>query len=232
MHTVFLFSENKDLCDQLYEQMHLEDIRLSTEDRIHSLKKYLEQSNFDLAIIDLSEQFDEMIPLCKELKQEHFIHHVRLIVILPNRCEDKIVRAFQNGADDCVFQPVRVKELTARIKAVLRRGFVQMNGGRKGNVVRIADLEIHKEEYKAYHRGVSLELTKSEFKILYALASNPKRVYTRQQLLDQCGNLRDDSKGRSIDVHVRSLRKKIGNSADHIKTARGIGYYMDLPEES
>lgn len=210
------------------DQALMEDFKLTIERNFKNLKKQILNMEIDLAVIDLTSDTERLLPLCASLKKEHIIQGVRLIVILSDRNEDRILNAFQNGADDCVFIPLRAKELVARIKTVLRRGYPKVDAYKRSKIVRVGDLELHNDEYKAYVAGEALELTRSEYKILHILASHPKRVYTRQQLINHCGSLKDDSKGRSVDVHVRSLRLKIGLERDFIKTARGIGYYFEV----
>jgi DNA-binding response OmpR family regulator len=230
MHSVFLYSEERELIQDFSREANLERLHLTTESNIRNFGKQVNQLSIDLAVIDIQNDSERLLELCAALKRDYTIEGVRLIVILPRRDESLILSAFQSGADDCVFLPVRHRELIARIKAVLRRGFPKLEGNQRSKSIRIQDLEIQNDEFKVYVAGEPLELTRSEYNILYTLASHPKRVYSRQQLLTHCGNQRDDTKGRSIDVHVRSLRIKLGKQRDFIKTSRGIGYYLDAGE--
>jgi DNA-binding response OmpR family regulator len=211
------------LCTLLAEEGYATQVE-SEKARIDLL---LRRSSFDLAVVDMRQDREEALAVSAQVKASAGGEGMRIIGVLPVRNEDLVVQAFRAGADDCVFEPVRMRELAARVGAVLRRGYPRPVFSRSNRVIRVGDLEIHPEEFKAYRGGSPLELTRSEYKILQALAQHPKRVYTRQQLLDYCGALKDETRGRSVDVHVRSLRIKLGDSAAMICTSRGIGYFLD-----
>lgn len=230
MQTVFFYSQNRELTQAFASEASLENATVVTERRVEALKGTLLNTEMQVAVIDISHHPQGLMQLCHDMKRGYVLEGIRLILILPERDEDRVVEAFQAGADDCMFYPVRPRELVARIKAVLRRGYSKPVEGRKPRVIRIGNMEIHNDEYKVYVDGEALDLTRSEYRILHVLASHPKRVYTRQQLLDHCGNARDDTKGRSVDVHVRALRMKLGKQDKLIKTARGIGYYFEKNE--
>jgi DNA-binding response OmpR family regulator len=232
MHSVFLFSEERKLIQDFTNEANLERLNLSTETDFSSFRRKVHQLDIDIAVVDIGEHPEQLLELCGELKRDYTIDGVRLIVILPHRDENLILAAFRSGADDCVFRPLKHRVLIARIKAVLRRGFPKLEGSQRSKSIRILDLEIQNDEYKVYLAGEPLDLTRSEYNILYTLASHPKRVYSRQQLLTHCGSQRDDTKGRSIDVHVRSLRLKLGKERNLIKTSRGIGYYLEVDSDA
>jgi len=126
------------------------------------------------------------------------------------------------GADDYVTKPFKMKELLARIKAVLRRGPLQ-DDSPTAQRLEIGDLVIDKAKYVVTLKGKDVPLTLTEFKLLSILASAPGRVFTRELLLEKIqGEAFIDE--RNIDVHVRSVRKKLGDESDYILTVRGVGY--------
>lgn len=227
MRRVMVISEDDAMKSELAERLAEDGYETELESDLSNIEFHARLTEFELAVVDMRKDYESGFRICEVLKRAHPVDGVRVIGILPQRDEDRVIHAFQVGIDDCVFDPVRVKELGARIKAVLRRGFPRPLMGRTTRVIRIDPLEIHHDEFKAYLSGSPMDLTRSEFIILHALASHPKRVYSRKQLLDYCGNLKGESKGRSVDVHVRSLRQKMGHHAEMIQTSRGVGYFLD-----
>lgn len=125
------------------------------------------------------------------------------------------------GADDYVSKPFRVKPLIERIKALLRRRNAPAEAGDK---VSIEGIEIDRTNHIVIRDGSELQLTPTEFRLLWTLARQPGRTFTRNELLDCCRGEDANSMERTIDVHVRALRRKLGDDADLIETVRGVGY--------
>jgi two-component system phosphate regulon response regulator PhoB len=133
---------------------------------------------------------------------------------------DEIV-GFNMGADDYVTKPFRVQPLIHRIKALLRRTETAEAGK---NFLSLHGVEIDRATHSAKFNGIELDLTPTEFRMLWTLMSQPGRPFSRNELMETSRGEDANSLERTIDVHVRSLRKKLGDTPDLIETVRGVGY--------
>jgi two-component system phosphate regulon response regulator PhoB len=139
------------------------------------------------------------------------------------------ILGFQMGADDYVTKPFKIKALIQRVKALLRR---KHNPEPAGDVVASGPIEINRAQHRATLDGEELKLTPTEFRLLWSLARQPGRAFSRQELME--AGMGDNSLvlERTIDVHVKSLRQKLGAHAEAIETVRGVGYrYRELAPE-
>ena len=135
---------------------------------------------------------------------------------------DKVV-GLELGADDYVTKPFSVKELVARIHAVLRRP----GGGEPGPRIAVGTLVIDSSKFEVTVAGTKVDLTATEFKILQLLASRKGRVFSRDQILDFLWGSEKAVIDRTVDVHIRNLREKLGEAASLIKNIRGVGYKLE-----
>ena len=138
--------------------------------------------------------------------------------------ENTIVRAFDEGAEDYIVKPFRIRELLARVRRILS---VNIKNGEKDNIIYMGRAAIHTDEAKVYVNDKSIELTALEYRLLLIFASNKGLLLTRQQILDKIwdadGNFVEDN---TLTVYVKRLREKLGE-AIHIETVRGMGYRVD-----
>lgn len=177
----------------------------------------------NLVILDLMLPGMDGLTVCQQVRAEAAIKATPIIIVSAKEEESDVVIGLGLGADDYVPKPFSPRELLARVKAVLRRSQQADQGDQHERVV-IGDLIIDLEKHTVTIDGQLVKLTATEFKLLYQLASHPGRAYTREQLLNRVVGDGVVVVDRNIDVHVRAVRKKIGNYADHIQTVRGVGY--------
>ena len=130
------------------------------------------------------------------------------------------VAAYEAGADDYVTKPVKPKILVSKVKGLLRR-FKKVNDN-DINIIELNDIIIDKEKYKVYISGNNLDLPRKEFELLYLLASKPDKVFKREKILENVWGGEVVVGERTIDVHIRKLREKLGDK--YIKTIKGVGY--------
>jgi two-component system alkaline phosphatase synthesis response regulator PhoP len=143
------------------------------------------------------------------------------IVFLTAREEEySEVAGFEAGGDDYIAKPIKPRILLSRIKAIFRRGLDHQNNPEQS--LKILDLEILRDEYLVYKNGVPISLPKKEFELLFFLASKPGKVFPREILLENIWGSDVMVVDRTIDVHIRKLREKLGD--DYIQTIRGVGY--------
>jgi two-component system alkaline phosphatase synthesis response regulator PhoP len=147
-----------------------------------------------------------------------------IITFLTARSEDySQVAGFDAGADDYIAKPIKPKLLISKVKALLRR--LKDDTGSSENIT-VGGIEINREEYKIIREGDEIILPRKEFELFYLLASKPGKVFKREEILDKVWGNEVIVGGRTIDVHIRKLREKIGE--DLFKTIKGVGYKFEL----
>ena len=180
----------------------------------------------DLIILDLMLPGMDGLEVCKLLKKEPKTSHIPIIMLTAKTQEaDKIV-GLELGADDYVTKPFSPRELLARVKAILRRG---KEKEKLPEVLKIGDLTIDFSRIQALLKGKPVELTSKEFELLKTLVRARGRVLSRDYLLDNIWGL-DQSleiQTRTVDVHIRTLRKKLKSAARHIITVKNYGYRFE-----
>ena len=149
-----------------------------------------------------------------------------IITFLTARSEDySQLAGFDAGADDYIAKPIKPKILVSKVKALLRRLKEKVE---KTDVLNVNGIEINREEYKIVKEGQEIILPKKEFELFYLLATKPGKVFTREEILDKVWGNEVIVGGRTIDVHIRKLREKIGD--DFFKTIKGVGYKIEFNE--
>ncbi len=176
----------------------------------------------ELVILDLMLPGMDGLCVCRQLKSDPLTKDIPIIIVSAKEEESDVVIGLGLGADDYVAKPFSPRELLARVKAVLRRSPVreELNAER----ISIGDLVIDSVRHEVRVANQLVKLTATEFKILYQLASQPGRAFSREQLLNRVVGEGVIVVDRNIDVHIRSVRKKLGSCQHMIQTIRGIGY--------
>ncbi|HEX8269989.1 MAG TPA: response regulator transcription factor [Flavobacterium sp.] len=152
------------------------------------------------------------------------LNHV-IIAFLTARSEDySQVAGFDAGADDYITKPIKPKLLVSKVKALLRR--LKQDEGKNSETLNVGGIEINREEYKIIKDNVEIILPRKEFELFYLLASKPGKVFKREEILDKVWGNDVVVGGRTIDVHIRKLREKIGEEL--FKTVKGVGYKIDV----
>ena len=183
----------------------------------------------DLVLLDLMLPGIDGLEICRRLKYEAATRAIAVIMVTAKSEESDIVLGLEVGADDYLAKPFGPRELVARVRAVLRRGDARTDGEEQPRVV-FDRLSIDPDRHEVIFDGQQLEFTATEFRLLYFLASNPGRVYSRQRLVQEAVGEDVYILDRNIDVHVRAIRKKLGLDYDCVLTVRGVGYrFADRP---
>jgi two-component system alkaline phosphatase synthesis response regulator PhoP len=178
----------------------------------------------DLVVLDVMLPGIDGIEVCRRLQQETAVY----VLMLTARAEevDKVI-GLSVGADDYLTKPFSPRELVARVKAILRRNRTPPDRLVERPVLQFDRLTIDPERREVQRHGVNVELTPREFDLLYALASYPGRVFTREELLQRVWGADFAGIDRVVDVHVGTLRRKLEdeqNDATYLQTVRGVGY--------
>jgi two-component system alkaline phosphatase synthesis response regulator PhoP len=177
---------------------------------------------FDLIVLDLMLPGIDGLDVAKKLKNEKKTGHVPIVMLTAKGEEADIVTGLELGADDYVTKPFSPRVLIARIRAILRRKTGKADD--ETAMVRIHDLEIDPGRRSVLVSGQAVDLTFTEFQVLYILARRPGWVFTRGQIVDAVRGDDYPVTDRSVDVQIVGLRKKLGASSKYIETVRGVGY--------
>ena len=187
------------------------------------LFRYLGRETPSLVLLDLMLPETDGLEVCRQIRRSERLAGIPVIMLTAKGDESDKVVGLELGADDYVTKPFSVKELVARIHAVLRRP----PGGEAGPRIAVGTLVIDLEKFEVTAGGAKVELTATEFKILQLLASRKGRVFSRDQILDFLWGSEKAVIDRTVDVHIRNLREKLGESASLIKNIRGVGYKLE-----
>ena len=182
----------------------------------------IKENDYDLIILDLMLPGVDGFDICKIIKADKNKANIPIVMVTAKADEADKVAGLEIGADHYVTKPFSPRELLAIVKATLRRTPVKQEEEKL--VIERGDLKIHVGRHEVTLGGEPLELTHLEFRILLALAKKPGWVMTRYQIVDATRGEGISVTDRSVDVHIVSLRKKLGEEANFIETVRGVGY--------
>ena len=177
----------------------------------------------DLVLLDLMLPGMDGLQICRHLRADTRTQSIRVLMLTARSEETDEIVGFNMGADDYVTKPFKVRPLMHRVKALLRRNEATDSVGER---LSVNGIEIDRVQHTVTCNGEVLDLTPTEFRLLWTIASQPGRPFSRLELMDTSRGEDANALERTIDVHVRSLRKKMGPTADLIETVRGVGYRM------
>lgn len=179
----------------------------------------LEMQMPDLVLLDLMLPEEDGISILKKLRNDPRMKKLPIILLTAKSSEYDKVMGLESGADDYVAKPFGMMELLARVKALLRR----VEKDEEENLT-AGTLSVNKIRHEVMANGESVNLTLKEFELLCLLLENKGRVLTRDQLLNSIWGYEFDGENRTVDVHIRTLRQKLGSCGEYIETVRGVGY--------
>jgi phosphate regulon transcriptional regulator PhoB len=184
-------------------------------------------NQYDLIVLDLMLPGIQGTELCRILRNDPRTEALPIIMLTAKGDVADRVRGLETGADDYLSKPFSPKELVARVNALLRRTATRMT---KEKVIYLGELRIDRETYSVTKGNTPLNLSATEFKLLLYLTERKGRVFSRDQLLDAVWKDESFVEPRTVDVHIRRLRTRLENDPSnpvHIKTRRGVGYYVE-----
>ena len=225
---ILVVDDDKNICEllRLYLEKEGFDVILAF-DGAQGLAKFTNE-NPDLILLDIMMPNMDGWQVCREIRKSSECP----IIMLSAKGEtiDKVL-GLELGADDYVVKPFDSKEVVARIKAILRRTSKDIdNDTANKKIVTFNKLSINLESYELKVDGVTIDTPPKELELLFHLASNPNRVYTRDQLLDEVWGFEYYGDSRTVDVHVKRLREKLENTSEQwsLKTVWGVGYKFEV----
>ena len=187
-----------------------------------------EERTPDLVILDWMIEGVSGIEVCRRLRRRPDTAHVPIIMLTARGEEGDRIRGLETGADDYITKPFSPRELIARVGAVLRR----VRPALVGELLTYGDIEMDVDSHRVRRGGRSVQLGPTEFRLLRHLMESPGRVFSRERLLDAVWPRDRDIDARTVDVHVRRLRKALneGDQADVVRTVRSAGYSLDAED--
>lgn len=218
---ILLVEDEEDIAALIKLQAEISGYKLHVEvDGINGYRA-IEREKPDLVILDVMLPGENGLDVCRKMKSNADLKNIPVVILSAKGEELDVVLGLELGADDYVAKPFSPKVLFSRIKAILRRG---KEPEKVSKIVKYGEFTLEIDRYILRKGDKVIPLTLSEFGILRRMVTNRGKVLTRNQLLDDINN--DDAfvVDRNIDVHIASLRKKLGPTFDWIETVRGVGY--------
>jgi DNA-binding response OmpR family regulator len=222
MNKILIIDDEKDLVESIEYNLKKEGFTVSKAYDGSAGLKAAKDKLPDLIILDLMLPEISGMDLCRILKKEDKTAAIPIIMLTAKTSQvDKIV-GLELGADDYLTKPFDMRELIARIRAILKRSGVKEKSAEP--IFRFPDLEVDTAKYEVRAMGKIVEMTAKEFALLCYLIEHKERVCTREALLDTVWGIEIAIETRTVDAHVKNLREKLGKAGKHILTLRGVGY--------
>lgn len=220
---ILLVDDEQDILEIVGYNLSLEGYQVFTaKNGVEAVSK-AKKKQPHLVILDVMMPEMDGIEACEIMRNTPGLEQT-IITFLTARGEDySQLAGFEAGADDYIQKPIKPKVLMSKVKALLRRSKEQK---KEDEIMKVGDLIINREEYKVVNKGEEMVLPRKEFELLALLTSKPDKVFKREVILEKVWGNEVVVGGRTIDVHIRKLREKIGD--DHFKTVKGVGYKFVL----
>jgi two-component system phosphate regulon response regulator PhoB len=227
--TVLVVEDEPDVLEVVRYNLTREGFKVLTAMRGDVAVQVAQAKAPDLVILDLMLPEVDGFEVCRRLRGDPRTRTIPVIMLTAKGEESDMVAGLELGADDYIPKPFSVRVLMARVRAALRRPRGPAGGPAEEPVLRLADLVIDPGRHEVLVKGRPVELTHTEFRLLYVLAQRPGRVFSREQIVDAVKGPDYPVTDRAVDVQVVGLRRKLGPRAACIDTVRGVGYRFKLP---
>lgn len=219
---ILLVDDDADILEIVGFNLEAEGYRILKAHNGREALKIAKKELPNLIVLDVMMPEMDGIETCENLRKMPEMEKT-VITFLTARGEDySQVAGFDVGADDYITKPIKPKLLVSKVKSLLRRVKDQIEAE---DILRVGEIEINREEYKIVKDGEEIILPRKEFELFYLLASKPGKVFKREEILDKVWGNEVIVGGRTIDVHIRKLREKIGE--EWFKTIKGVGYKLE-----
>ncbi|GAA0100495.1 response regulator transcription factor [Paraclostridium bifermentans] len=227
MINILLIDDEKKICEFVKAYLDKEGYKTDVAYNGNDAINYLDNNQYDIVLLD------RMLPdisgeeICNYIRNNCKLINVSIIMLSAKTEDDDRIEGFELGCDDYICKPFNVKELILRIKAVLKRSH-DLETNEKINFKN--EIEINTKTHEVKVRGKGVILTNTEYKLLLVMASNPKKIYTREELLESVVEDHLEKFDRVIDSHIKNLRQKIevdSRNCKIIKTVYGVGYKFE-----
>lgn len=223
-YRILLVDDEKDILEFLSYNLRKEGFVIYSASNGRDAVRIAAEEKPHLVLMDVMMPEMDGIAACEEIRKNKELENI-LVAFLTARGEDySQIAGFEAGGDDYITKPIKPKVLVSRIKALLKRRSIQTEESGTGSSARIVsgELVIDKERYLIIMKGKDIALPRKEFELLSLLISKPEKVFTREEIFNRVWGENIIVGDRTIDVHIRKLREKLGEK--YIKTVKGIGY--------
>lgn len=231
-HTILIVDDEDAIRDMLAMALEIAGFRCIHADNIFDAHTLIVDEKPSLLVLDWMLPEGSGVELLRRLRRDSITEQLPVIMLTAKTAEANIIQGLEVGADDYVTKPVAPKELIARIKALLRRS----GGDSQKDQLLFGDLVLDKRSHRVFVAGSSIDVGPTEFKLLLFFMTNPNRAYTREQILDHVWGSNVYVEERTVDVHIRRLRKALQcprcDLSTLIETVRGMGYRFTPPTEN
>jgi two-component system phosphate regulon response regulator PhoB len=219
---IFVVEDDEDIQELIVYNLSKEGYPVRGFTRGEDMLQQLPVAGAGCIVLDLMLPGIDGLEVCRTIRSKQEFAHIPVIMLTAKGEEADVVTGLELGADDYMVKPFSPRILIARIKAVMRRKRQEKELNQKP--IKTNSIEIHPGRFEVIIKGKPVELTSSEFKALYFLASRPGWVYTRYQIVEEVHGINYPVTDRSIDVLIVGLRKKMGPAGPCVETVRGVGY--------
>jgi len=224
-HTILVVDDEQDIQELIAYNLNKEGYQVFTASNGKQAIQKAKEVNPDLIILDVMMPVMDGIEACRVMRAMPEFKHTFMVFLTARSEEYSEIAGFHVGADDYIAKPIKPRALMSRINAILRRNTTE-TVEEVADKLEIADLVVDRDSFMVYRGEEKIVLAKKEFELLYLLASKPNKVFTRDQILKAIWEDSVVVTNRTIDVHIRKLREKIGDN--YVSTVKGVGYKFDL----
>ena len=223
---ILVIDSDKTFAKGLRYSLEQDNYGIDILDEVDNAIDYIQKKNYDMVLMELNLPGINGLTLCQNIRN---ISSVPIIIITDISEDIKKILALEYGADDYITKPFNILELKARIKAILRRINNKVTDSSNSNIIEEHDITINSVGRKVTRNNKKISLTGKEFDLLYVLASEPGKVFTREELLEEVWDFAYYGDLRTVDVHIRRIREKVERDPkvpEYVLTKWGVGYYF------
>ena len=229
MPDIIIVEDNREIGTLLCDFLRKENYTVSLADTGEKALEIFEQYGANLVVLDIGLPGVDGYSVCSKIRETSNAH---IMIATARDDKESTLKGLQLGADDYIVKPFDSKEVVARVKAVLRRSAAVKEPEKDDGIVEYDKLKININNYEMIVDGKAVDTPPKELELIYHLASNPNRVYTRDQLLDEVWGFDYSGYSRTVDVHIKRLREKLEGVSDkwELRTIWRVGYKFETKE--
>ncbi|MBK7230405.1 MAG: response regulator transcription factor [Ignavibacteriales bacterium] len=229
MKKILLVDDEKDIVEFLKYNLELENFEVIVGSNGEEALLKLNE-NPDLIILDIMMPKLDGFETCKQIREQKKFENTPVIFLTAKSGESNEIKGLELGASDYIQKPISPKKLIARVKLNLRKSEALSNGKSEPVQISYGPIEINREKYEIFVDGEKKVFPRKEFEVLYFLVNNPGKVFGRETLLKEIWGSDVFVVDRTVDVHVRKIREKLGKYSEIIETVKGVGYRVKSVE--
>ena len=219
-YKVLVVDDDPDITELLQYNLEKEGYEVTSAENGKEALAKAAKFNPDIILMDVMMPIMDGITACRQLREKPEFRETYILFLTARSEEFSEIAAFDAGADDFITKPIKPRALISRLAAYVRRGNQQT--GEENKVIQIGNIRIDRTSFSVFKDNEKITLPKKEFELLSFLAATPNKVFNREELLNNVWGTDVYVIARTVDVHIRKVREKIGE--DHIKTIKGVGY--------